>query len=216
MFTGIVECTGKVVAPCGAGGGTLVVAPEVSWSDLAVGESIAVNGACLTAVAQGGGTVTFDVVRETARSSNLAALPAGARVNLERALRAGDRMGGHYVLGHVDGTGRVRAFAVRGGQTELRIEFPPRWGRFILPKGSIAVNGVSLTVGEAGPAHFTVFLVPHTLRETNLAALAAGDPVNLEFDYIAKWALARGAPPGEDLGATLRRAGFTTEDRWNT
>ncbi|HAK96703.1 MAG TPA: riboflavin synthase [Planctomycetes bacterium] len=216
MFTGIVECTGRVAAPCGPRGGALAVAPDAAWRDLAPGESIAVNGACLTVAAHDGGTVAFDVVPETARASNLAALAAGARVNLERALRAGDRMGGHYVLGHVDCVGRVRTLAVRGAETELRVEFPPRWGRFVLPKCSIAVNGVSLTVGEAGPAHFTVHLVPYTLRETNLAALSAGDAVNIEFDYIGKWALARGAPPGEGLNSTLRQAGFTAEDEWNT
>lgn len=216
MFTGIVECTGRVAAPCGARGGVLTVTPDAAWRDLAPGESIAVNGACLTVAAHGGGTVTFDVVPETARASNLSALGAGARVNLERALRAGDRMGGHYVLGHVDCVGRVRALGARGGETELRIEFPPRWGPFVLPKCSVAVNGVSLTVGETGPAHFTAYLVPFTLGGTNLAALSAGDPVNIEFDYIGKWALARRASGGEDLDATLRQAGFTAEDLWNT
>ena len=217
MFTGIVECTGAVVAPCGRRGGALTVKTAAAWPDLAIGESIAVDGACLTVTARGrGGEVTFDVVPETGRVSTLGALGAGAVVNLERALRAGDRMGGHYVLGHVDCVGQVSARSTHGGEAELRVEFPSRWGRFVLPKGSIAVNGVSLTVGQAGPASCSVYLIPLTLRETNLGCLAAAAAVNLEFDYFGKWVLSLAERTDTDLRGTLGRAGFTTEESWNT
>jgi riboflavin synthase len=209
MFTGIVECTGRIAVPCGPHGGALTV--RAAWPDLVVGESIAVDGACLSATGSGAGTVTFDVVPETARVSTLGTLGAGALVNFERALRVGDRMGGHYVLGHVDCVGRVAVLARRGKETELRVDFPARWGRFVLPKGSIAINGVSLTVGDAGPSHLSVYLIPLTLGETNLAGLAAGDDVNLEFDYFGKWALARAQDAGEGFRDALGRAGFLGE-----
>ncbi len=217
MFTGIVECTGAVVTPCGRRGGALTVKTEAAWPDLAVGESVAVDGACLTVTAHGrDGEVTFDVVPETGRVSTLGALGAGAVVNLERALRVGDRMGGHYVLGHVDCVGHVSAPSARGGETVVRVEFPSRWGCFVLPKGSIAVNGVSLTVGESGPASCSVYLIPLTLRETNLGRLAAADAVNLEFDYFGKWVRALAERTDTDLRGALGRAGFTTEELWNT
>jgi riboflavin synthase len=216
MFTGIVECTGVVATSCGKRGGALTVRPTSAWQDLVAGESIAVNGACLTLTGHGGGAVTFDVVPETARVSAVGALAVGAAVNLERALRVGDRMGGHYVLGHVDCVGRVSALTARGNDTELRVEFPARWGPFVLPKGSIAVNGVSLTVGAAGPSHLSVYLIPFTLRETNLVDLAAGAAVNLEFDYFGKWVCKLTGRPDEDLRGALGRAGFTMEDLWNT
>jgi riboflavin synthase len=191
MFTGIVEGTGTVVAmdrPAAGGAARLEV--EAPWlaGDLAVGDSVAVDGCCLTVVAGGPGRFAADVVAETLRRTALGRLAAGARVNLERPLALGGRLGGHLVQGHVDGVGHLleRKPAGEGGE-EVRVELPDDLARYVVEKGSIAVDGVSLTVAGVGQGWFAVALVPHTLATTTLGERAPGDPVHLEVDVVAKY-----------------------------
>ncbi|MEI6860767.1 MAG: riboflavin synthase [Verrucomicrobiota bacterium] len=187
MFTGIVEETGRVLAFArGTAGWRLEVAANIVASDVAVGDSVAVNGCCLTVVQQVGEKLFFDVLEETRRLTNLAALAPGVAVNLERALAAGARLGGHFVTGHVDGTGVVEVFEPRGKDFYLRVGAPAGGGRLLVVKGSVAVDGVSLTVAEVQGDAFAVWLIPHTLAATNLGARCAGKLVNLEFDLLAK------------------------------
>ena len=183
MFTGIVRELGAVeaVEESATDFRLLVRAPETA-ADAAVGDSVAVNGVCLTAVAAADGVLAFDAVPETLRRSSLGRLAAGARVNVEPALRAGEALGGHFVQGHVDGVGRVRRADAEG----LEIEAGGEILRYCVEKGSIAVEGVSLTIAALGEDSFTVALVPHTREVTTLGALAEGDEVNLEADVLAK------------------------------
>jgi riboflavin synthase len=183
VFTGIVRELGAVesVEASGTGVRLLVRAPETA-AGAAVGDSVAVNGVCLTAVAAADGVLAFDAVPETLRRSSLGGLGAGARVNVEPALRAGEPLGGHIVQGHVDGVGRVR----RADGEGLEIEAGEEILRYCVEKGSIAVEGVSLTIAGLGEDSFTVALVPHTREVTTLGALAVGDEVNLEADVLAK------------------------------
>lgn len=216
MFTGIIETTATVIRPVGAAGGPLAVRPGTPWRDLAPGESIAANGACLTVTGFDEDTITFDVVAETARVTNLGRARPGDIVNLERSLRVGDRFGGHYVLGHVDVLGTARWLRAESREPELAVSFPPSFARYLVPKGSIAVNGVSLTLGIVERASFTVYLIPFTLRETNLGRIRPRDPVNLEFDYFGKWVLGSHGGEAAALDEALDRAGFRSEeDRWS-
>lgn len=221
MFTGIIQTTGRVTAPCGESGGPLTIRPGRQWPDLVTGESIAVDGACLSVTRFDAQTITFDAVPETARMTTVGGLQASGRVNLERALKVGDAMGGHYVLGHVDCIGRVEALKVRGKETELVITFPTSFSRFVLPKGSSAINGVSLTLSpHAAEGRLSVYLIPLTLGETNLQSLEAGDAVNLEFDYFGKWVLRAAETQAESpndaaLMDKLNQSGFTGGLSWN-
>lgn len=184
MFTGIVREVGIVESlEAGEGGGVrlLLRAPETA-AGAAVGDSVAVGGVCLTVVASADGGLAFDVVPETLRRSSLGRLEAGGRVNVEPALRAGEPLGGHLVQGHVDDVGRVRRVDAEG----LEVEASQATLRYCVEKGSIAVEGVSLTVAALGEDSFTVALVPHTREATTLGALAVGDEVNLEADIVAK------------------------------
>lgn len=193
MFTGIVTAVGTVVAVEATAGGVCirVAAPGLGLSDGQVGESIAVNGVCLTAIAiarPGAGAAECfdaDVSRETLRCT--AGFEVGARVNLERALRLADRLGGHMVSGHVDGVGTVVSVTPAGDNRVFVFEAPHDVTRYIVVKGSIAINGVSLTVNEVNGMQFSVNIIPHTLAATNLAALAAGARVNLEADMVARY-----------------------------
>jgi riboflavin synthase len=191
MFTGIVEGTGTVAAmhrPPDGGAARLEI--EAPWlaGELAAGDSVAVDGCCLTVVAGGPTRFAADVVAETLRRTALGRLAAGARVNLERPVALGGRLGGHLVQGHVDGVGRVldRRALGEGGQ-EVRVELPETLARYVVEKGSIAVDGVSLTVAGVGQGWFAVALVPHTLATTTLGERAPGDPVHLEVDVVAKY-----------------------------
>lgn len=190
MFTGLVEETGSVLAleTAARGGGARLAleAPEIARG-AKLGDSIAVNGCCLTVVAQTHTSVAFDLLAETLRCTNLGALQPGALVNLERALAAGGRMGGHFVQGHIDGAAPVVSFASSGVDHRLEIELPSAFARYVVPKGSIAVNGISLTVAEVFGKSFVLWIIPHTLAATNLRALKPGDAVNLEFDLLAKY-----------------------------
>lgn len=213
MFTGLIEEKGKVIRIGPGPGGTrlLVEAARVS-QDIKVGDSVSVSGVCLTVVEASPPMLTFDVVRETVERSALGRLKPGDTVNLERALRAGDRLGGHMVLGHADGVGVVREIRKSAGETIFRFEAPPEIMRFIVEKGSIAVDGISLTVADLGPSWFTVALIPHTLANTTLGEAAVGSVVNLETDIIGKYvfkfvAKAGGASDDRLLGK-LSEGGF--------
>jgi riboflavin synthase len=183
VFTGIVRELGAVdgLEESEDGARLRVRAPETA-AGAAVGDSVAVNGVCLTAVEVDDGVLAFDAVPETLRRSSLGRLDAGAAVNVEPALRAGEPLGGHIVQGHVDGVARVR----RADEEGLEIEASPEILRYCVEKGSIAVEGVSLTIASLSDDAFTVALVPHTRAVTTLGALGPGDEVNIEVDLLAK------------------------------
>jgi riboflavin synthase alpha subunit len=202
VFTGLVREVGTLRGVARRGDVTrLAVGAPVCAASLAPGDSLAVNGICLTVAARRGPVVTLEAVAETRRVTTLGDWRAGARLHLEPALRAGEPLGGHVVLGHVDGIGTVAGHARRAGAWRLTVALPAALARGLVPKGSIAVDGVSLTLDDGPPAErFTVSLVPHTLAATCLGALRPGDRVNLELDALAKAA----ARAGE--GATPARA----------
>ena len=181
MFTGLVAETGEVRKA-----GTRLAVSTPLASELARGDSIAVAGVCLTAVEIADNGFEADLMEETLERSRLGELREGDRVNLELPLRAGDRMGGHYVQGHVDGTGVVDQVEQREHSRLVRVKAPPELLRYVVDKGSIAVEGVSLTVTEVDGQSFAVSLIPETLERTTLGAVAPGDPVNLEVDMMLK------------------------------
>ncbi|GAA3049822.1 riboflavin synthase [Actinokineospora globicatena] len=188
MFTGIVEERGAVVAVEQlADAARVTIAGPLVTSDAKQGDSIAVNGVCLTVVDHGDGAFTADVMRETLVRSSLAGIAAGDAVNLERAAAVGQRFGGHIVQGHVDGTGDLVSRAPSEHWDLVRFGLPAHLARYVVEKGSITVDGVSLTVVEVGPDWFTVSLIPETLRATTLGLREPGDRVNLEVDVIAKY-----------------------------
>ena len=188
VFTGIVRERGRVAAAEGGPEGLRleIDAPRTAAAT-AVGDSVSIDGACLTAERVADGRIAFHAVPETVSRTALAALATGAEVNLEPALRAGEPLGGHYVQGHVDGVGRVRSSEPEGDGRRVWIEAAAEVLRYCVEKGSIAVQGVSLTIAELRDDAFAVALIPHTLAETTLGALEAGDPVNLEVDVLAKY-----------------------------
>jgi riboflavin synthase len=190
MFTGIVEATGTVaalaVAADGSGARLEIEAPSLA-GDLDLGESVAVNGCCLTVAETTPGGFAADLVAETLHRTALGGLAAGDGVNLERPMALGGRLGGHLVQGHVDGVAKVLDRRPVGAGEEVRIELPPELERYVVEKGSIAVDGVSLTVAGVGPGWFAVALVPHTLEVTTLGRRRPGDPVQLEVDVVAKY-----------------------------
>lgn len=187
MFTGIVSAVGKVstITPTAGGLRLAVDAGGLDLADVAIGDSVAVNGACLTVVILGGRGFEADVSRETLASTS--GFTAGASVNLEKALRLSDRLGGHLVSGHVDGVGVVSRVAALGDNRLLAVTVPRELAKYVARKGSIAVDGVSLTVNEVAGAEFAVNLIPHTLAASNLNALQAGDRVNIEVDLMARY-----------------------------
>ncbi len=190
MFTGLVEVLGRVLSPAragGAGGRLAVAVPDEPGWRLALGESVAVNGVCLTVVDAAPGRLAFDLADETRRVTTLGRLAPGDPVNLERPLRLDARVGGHLVLGHVDGVGTVLERRAAGDGGWLAIGVPGALRPLLIPKGSVAVDGVSLTVAALGAERFEVALIPHTLAHTTLGRRAAGDPVNLEMDVIGKY-----------------------------
>jgi riboflavin synthase len=188
MFTGIVREVGQVAALERADEGVrLEVDAPATAAGTAVGDSVSINGCCLTAVALADGRIAFDLVPETLSRTSLARLEPGARVNVEGSLRAGDPLGGHYVQGHVDGLGRVGNVEPEGAGRRLTIDAPAELLRYIVVKGSVAVEGTSLTVASVDDGSFAVALIPHTLAETTLGELATGDSVNLEVDVLAKY-----------------------------
>ena len=184
MFTGIVEEVGSVINISSNG---MTIAAEKVMSDLKLGDSVAVNGACLTAVSLSPAEFSVDLSPETMRRTSLGDLAAGGAVNLERALSASDRMGGHIVQGHVDGTGRVTSSREDGDSIVFSVRAPKRLMPYIVEKGFIAVDGISLTVVKVGTSSFTLAVIPFTLRNTNLATVSVGARVNLEADILAKY-----------------------------
>lgn len=190
MFTGIVQSVGTVVAlePRGGDLRLRIAAPGIDVARLALGDSVACAGCCLTVVAREGQEFTADVSRETLSLTTLGAWRVGQAINLEPALRAGDALGGHLVSGHVDGLAELIGRHDEGRSLRLRWRVPPALARFIAPKGSVALDGVSLTVNEAEGAGFGVNIIPHTQQVTTLGALVPGARVNLEIDVIARYA----------------------------
>jgi riboflavin synthase len=187
MFTGLVHAQGRIASIEESGDGArLLVVAEPALA-LAAGDSVAVNGVCLTVVEPRDGAFAADVMRETLRRSSLGALAVGSLVNLELPLRPHDRLGGHFVQGHVDGVGTVAEVREEGFARVVRIEAEPPLLRYVVEKGSIAVDGVSLTVAAADASSFEVSLIPETLARTTLGAAEPGRTVNLEVDVLAKY-----------------------------
>jgi len=189
MFTGIIEETGEIVEINDTGEfRTIHVRGTSVFDDLRLGSSISVNGVCLTVRSISAKTFSAEMSRETLDRTSLGSLGKGAIVNLERPMRGDSRFGGHIVQGHVDGVGRIRGFDREGDAWNLEVEFPEPGSRYIVEKGSIAVDGISLTVASLrGSTVFSVAIIPHTFENTNLKASKPNDPVNLEFDVLAKY-----------------------------
>ena len=188
MFTGLIEEVGKVrwlrATECGTQ--LQVVSPRIA-TDLRKGDSVSVNGCCLTVTAIRGGDLTFDLLEETLERTNLRTLRRESLVNVERALPAAGRIGGHFVQGHIDCTARILSIAENGADYRLEVELPGDFAHYAACKGSVALNGISLTISELLPASFAVWVIPHTRRKTNFESLQAGEMVNVEFDIIAKY-----------------------------
>ena len=211
MFTGIVQGMGRIVS---RGGGKLVIKPDFQISDPVYGESIAVNGCCLTLESAAGGNLTFHTLEESLKRTNLGILPVNSVVNLERALRLGDRLGGHIVQGHVDMAAEVlQCRRQSDGDFILEVALDPEYARLVVEKGGIAIDGVSLTVVDAGVDSFSVRLIPVTLAETALHERVPGTLVNLEFDVVGRYILRMmSLPEGKSSPGitmeTLAEAGF--------
>ena len=164
-----------------------MIADDVPFAaELSVGESVAVNGCCLTVVEAGGGTVKFDLLQQTLRLTNLGSLASGDAVNLERAMPAGGRFSGHFVQGHIDATGRILTWESNGQDFRLDIEIPADFRRFLIPRGSIAIDGISLTIAALEGPLLSVTIIPHTYRNTTLGGYRPGAKLNLECDVLAK------------------------------
>jgi riboflavin synthase len=186
VFSGIVECVGEVAAMRRLSGDAELQLKS-PFRGLELGESIAVNGACMTVAARRGSSFTVVVSAESLRRTTLGALRPGSPVNLERSLRVSDRLSGHFVFGHVDGTGALASIRPEGGSALYRFSHPAGFGRFLVEKGSVAVDGVSLTVFDCGRRSFTVSVIPHTASATTLGRMRPGAKVNLETDMLARY-----------------------------
>jgi riboflavin synthase len=188
VFTGIVEGQAVVLGLHPRGQAHRLVLDMGSLaSDVRVGDSVAIDGACLTAVVVHGGQVEFDVIRETIERTAFVTLRVKDRVNVERSMRADGRFHGHVVSGHVDGTGKLQVKRAEPGQVRVVVEVPPRLTTFMIEKGSVTLDGISLTIVEVGPSSFSVALIPHTLEVTTLGAKQPGALVNVEVDPMGKW-----------------------------
>jgi riboflavin synthase len=219
MFTGIVTRLGRVEAVERRGGGARLTISPGRGARYRAGESICVSGVCLTAV-QNGGRLVADLSPETLRRSSLGRLAIGDRVNLERALRWGDRLSGHFVMGHVDGLSRILSIRRSGNSWSFRFSIPRGLGRFVATKGSVALDGVSLTVAARRSGAFEVAVVPETFRRTTLGACARGDSVNFEADIFARYArrsalrrIAAWSPRKRGATPSPRRRGATSSPR---
>ena len=191
MFTGIVEELGRVKKITFASGVTLLeISAKEVLVDVKIGDSIAVNGVCLTVVSIKGNSVSFEVIDITRKNTNLGLLKIGQAVNLERSLKVGDRVSGHFVSGHIDCLGLIRRKALRNGSVEFEIAVPPDFIGYCLPKGSVSIDGISLTLGLMRANIFTVCIIPHTLKNTTLNFKGPSDKLNVEFDILAKKATA--------------------------
>jgi riboflavin synthase len=188
VFTGIIEEVGTIQELGFQNGGAgISIAASVIPSSLKIGDSISVNGVCLTATLTGTRLFSCDISAETLRLSSFKQLKPGMKVNLERSLIFGDRLGGHFVQGHIDGIGRLVARVSSGEGFEMSFDFPRELERYLVYKGSIAVNGISLTISSLEQGYFSVAAIPYTLESTNLGSLKNGDPVNLEVDVLGKY-----------------------------
>ena len=188
MFTGLIEEVGRVVATRANDHGTkLEIAAPRTAREARTGESIAVNGCCLTLTSRRGDRLSFDLLEETIARTNLKKLRQNNRLNLERALRADGRLGGHFVQGHVDCVSRIIGLEKKGADFRLEVELPRKFAHYVASKGSIAVDGISLTVADVLPKSFVAWIIPYTKRHTNLDRATIGDLVNLEFDILAKY-----------------------------
>jgi len=189
MFTGIVEEAGRVIdLQLSEKGARFIVECQTVHEGIRVGDSLANNGCCLTVVGIEQNRLSFDLLEETRRKTNLQTLRSGSLINLERSVASDGRMGGHFVSGHVDDTGTVTRWEPSGSDWVLEVEVPPGYEKYLVPKGSIAVDGISLTVGPVTGRRFTNWIIPHTRAVTALQQRRAGDLVNLEFDLLAKYA----------------------------
>jgi len=188
MFTGLIEEVGTVVGLRAAGHATELelLAPRLA-EQVRIGDSVAINGCCLTVARRDGENLGFDILKESLDRTNLGALRPQSRVNLELALAAGARFGGHFVQGHIDCAAPILAVEERNADLRVEIQLPPGFAQYVAFKGSIAINGISLTVAEVSPKSFAVWIIPHTRSQTNLAEAKTGDLVNLEFDLLAKY-----------------------------
>jgi riboflavin synthase len=188
MFTGLIEEVGTVAAVRAGNRSTRlqIAAPQIA-KQTRNGDSIAVNGCCLTLASRRGNDLTFDLLKETIARTNLKKLRRNDQVNLERPLRADDRLGGHFVQGHIDCASPILAFDKKDVDFRLEISLPAEFASYVAPKGSIAVNGISLTVAEVLPGSFVAWIIPYTKEHTNLDGAEADDLVNLEFDILAKY-----------------------------
>ena len=210
MFTGLVEAQGRVIALVRRPGGVGLQVSAPFAGQLTRGDSVAINGACLTAVELWPDRFSADVSQESLDRTTLGALQPGATVNLERALAVGQRLGGHYVLGHVDGVGRVLSVSQAGEARRVDIEFPAEMAPLFIEKGSVAVDGISLTVNQVSGRSFWVAVIPETQARTSLGRVRAGDKVNLEGDVLGKYVLRALATRGS-VGVTpelLARSGY--------
>lgn len=194
MFTGIIQHSGTIEAYEKLGHGARLRFRSTDVEPYVRGESVSVNGVCLTVMPEAGGSLVTDVSGETLSRTTLGSLGTGARVNLERALAFGDRMGGHFVQGHVDTVGTLVSIRPEGDFATYRWSFPDEYAGLVVSKGSIAVDGVSLTIVDPEGSTFGAALIPETLRRTSLGPARIGDPVNLEFDMIAKYVRSLAAP----------------------
>ena len=184
MFTGLIQEVGIVVSSRATA--IDLVAPRLA-QEIQIGDSVAVNGCCLTVARQDGDKLSFDILKESLDRSNLGSLHSGSRVNLELALAASERLGGHFVQGHIDCAVQILTAEEKNSDLRLEIELPPEFAQYVAFKGSIAINGISLTVAELSSKSFAVWIIPHTRSQTNLADAKPGDLVNLEFDLLAKY-----------------------------
>lgn len=187
MFTGLIEAVGRVGQVTHTGTGLRITIRTEIAGDLTDGESVSVNGVCLTVVRREPTGFSADIGPETARVTTLGALKVDQPVNLERAMAANGRFGGHFVQGHVDGIGTIRDLRVEGDACWLKVIFPPELAPFFVTRGSVALDGVSLTLAALGPDHFDVMIIPFTRAHTTLGSLPAGSPVNLECDVVGKY-----------------------------
>lgn len=212
MFTGLIETTGRVTVFNRRGeAGLLTVQSPLPAAEIAIGDSIAVNGACLTVIEKGSDSLTFDVSPESITRTTIGKLRGGSRVNLERALKLGDRLGGHIVSGHIDCCGQVSRSELRSGNHLLQITLPAGHARYLVEKGSVTIDGISLTVNTVSQDGFTVNIIPHTFVSTTLEQLRTGDAVNIETDIIGKYVERLTAPWKSGGGlhiSTLAENGF--------
>lgn len=212
MFTGIIAAVGKVESMTPSGGDLRlkIDAGQLDLADVRLGDSIATNGVCLTVVEMTGSHLSFDVSRESLDRTSLGQAKPGSSINLEKAMAVGDRLGGHIVSGHVDGLGKVVVMEPSARSVKFRFEVPANLERYIAEKGSICIDGTSLTVNQVGPGWFEVNIIPHTMQETIISDYQTGTVVNLEVDLIARY-LERLLPGQDDKGVshdTLAKHGF--------